>query len=115
MALNQSSSSSVLGSAVQQIEEKLASAEIKFMQWAPKMDLVAAVAIDQNDVILYCLHQLKKIWRFPAPEEGASPLDLAWEPSGKCEYIMYYMIHLSNPTTPVAQFLHDCLLRRQKA
>lgn len=88
MDTSETESFSKLGSAVKQQDEKHASSEIKEMIWSPKMDLVAAVtATDPNDVILYRLHALKKMWSHSPPSEGAKVMSVAWDPMGKCKLI----------------------------
>ena len=75
-----------LGGSVKQVDEKHASSELKEMVWSPKMDLVAAVTLTEpNDVILYRLHALKKLWTHSPPSEGSIVRSIAWDPMGKCK------------------------------
>ena len=75
-----------LGNTVKQVEEKHASSEICEMVWSPKMDLVAAItATDPNDVILYRLDALKKVWSHSPPADNAKVTSIAWDPLGKCK------------------------------
>lgn len=76
-----------LGCAIKQVDEKHASSDMREMIWSPKMDLVIAITSSEpNDIVLYRLHALKKMWTFSPPTEGAKVTSVAWDPMGKCKY-----------------------------
>lgn len=73
-----------------QIEERHVSAEVEFMLWSPKLDLIA-LALVQGEVALHRL-SWKRVWLRAPPggkEKKTAVQGLAWRPDGKLLAIAY--------------------------
>uniref|UniRef100_A0A2R5LB43 Anaphase-promoting complex subunit 4 n=1 Tax=Ornithodoros turicata TaxID=34597 RepID=A0A2R5LB43_9ACAR len=73
-----------------QIEERHVPAEVAFMLWSPKLDLIA-LALVQGEVALHRL-SWKRVWLRPPPggkENKTAVQSLAWRPDGKLLAIAY--------------------------
>lgn len=72
------------------IDERHVSAEVDFMLWSPKLDLIA-LALVQGEVALYRL-SWKRVWLCSPPggkEQTTKVESLAWRPDGKVLAIAY--------------------------